>query len=143
MENALCFEQNTFKKRVKSMLKVDFSRMIKSRLFYIIVACALAVPVVMAVMLTMMDGSVSVDPQTGKETVMDGPDYVWELIGDFPSEGDNTEASAGAGAGGMAAGGMDVLGMCNINLAFMGVAFLCVCLFRTTLKAVTQRTFLP
>ncbi|MBQ8403517.1 MAG: ABC transporter permease [Clostridia bacterium] len=116
MENSVKFEQSTFGKRLKSMLKVDFRRMFKSRLFYILIACALLVPIVMVVMMTMMDGSVSVDPQTGVETVMQGPENAWQSIGTLPTED------------GAAMGGMDVMAMCNINMAFMGVAVF-VCLF--------------
>ena len=62
MENAVKFEKVSFTVRVKSILKVDFKRMFKSKLFYILLACALVVPILMTVMMTMMDGSVSVDP---------------------------------------------------------------------------------
>ncbi|MGN1451507.1 MAG: ABC transporter permease, partial [Eubacteriales bacterium] len=68
----------------------------------------------MTVMMTMMDGSVSVDPQTGEETVMQGPENAWQSIGTLPAE--DGEAMGGAG----------VFAMCNINMVFMGVAvFIC------------------
>ena len=102
------------KNAVKSMLKVDFRRMFKSRLFYILLACALVMPVLMTVMMTMMDGSVSVDPQTGAETIIHGPESAWQSIGALPSA--------------EAAGGMDVMSMCNINMMFMLVAVF-ICLF--------------
>ena len=121
MENTVKFESNSFGKRVKSMLKVDFKRMFKSKLFYILIACALVLPVIMMVMLTMMDGSVSVDPQTGVETVIEGPENAWQSIGALPSDG--TESGDAT-----AMGGMDVLSMCNINMVFMGVAVF-ICLF--------------
>lgn len=95
-----------------SPVKTDFRRMRKSKLFYILLASALLIPIVMTVMLTMMDGSVSVNPQTGEETIMKGPEFVWEAIGTFSG----------------AAGGMDVMAMCNINMMFMLVAVF-VCLF--------------
>ena len=114
MENKVSFEKFSFGKRMKSMLKVDFKRMFKSRTFYIIIACALLMPVLMTVMMAMMDGSVSVDPQTGVETVMTGPENTWQNIGTLP--------------GGEAMGGNDVFMMCNINMAFMGVAAF-ICLF--------------
>ena len=114
METAVRFERKSFGKRVRSMLKVDFKRMFKSRLFYILLACALVLPIIMMVMLTMMDGSVSVNPQTGVETVIHGPENAWQAIGALP--------------GAEMAGGMDVLSMCNINMAFMGVAVF-ICLF--------------
>lgn len=121
MEHAVRFEQVRFGTRLGSMLRVDFRRMLKSRVFYILVACALLVPIVMTVMLSMMDGQESVNPQTGEVTVMEGPESTWQSIGTLPS------VSADAAAmGGM--GGMDVMAMCNINMAFMGVAVF-VCLF--------------
>jgi len=103
------------------MLKVDFRRMFKSKLFYILIACALVMPILITVMMTMMDGSVSVDPQTGVETVMEGPENAWQSIGTLPSD----EAEGGEAA---AMGGMDVMSMCNINMMFMGVAVF-ICLF--------------
>ena len=66
------FENNTFKKRVKSMLGVDFRRMFTSPLFYIMVGASLVMPILILVMTTMMDGTVSVNPQTGAETVIEG-----------------------------------------------------------------------
>ncbi|MBE6666529.1 MAG: hypothetical protein E7603_10025 [Ruminococcaceae bacterium] len=113
MENKVKFEKSGFGKRMKSMLKVDFRRMFKSKLFYIIIACALLMPVLMTVMMAMMDGSVSVDPQTGMETVMKGPENTWQNIGTLPGE---------------PMGGAEIFMMCNINMAFMGVAVF-VCLF--------------
>jgi hypothetical protein len=116
MENAVKFEQNGFGKRIKSMLRVDLRRMFRSKLFYILIACALLVPIVMTVMLTMMDGQESVNQQTGEITIMEGPESAWQSIGTLPTEN------------GTAMGGMDVMAMCNINMAFMGVAVF-VCLF--------------
>ncbi len=103
---------------MKSMLKVDFKRMIKTKYFYIIVACALVIPVLITVMMSMMDGSVSVNPQTGEETIMEGPENTWQSIGTLPTEN------------GEAMGGIDVMGMCNINMMFMAVAVF-ICLFIT------------
>ena len=114
MENKVIFEKISFGDRLRSMLKVDFKRMFKSKLFYILLACALVLPVLMTVMMAMMDGSVSVDPQTGAETVMVGPENTWQNIGTLP--------------GGEAMGGMDVFMMCNINMMFMVVAVF-ICLF--------------
>lgn len=114
MEKTVKFEKVSFGKRIKSMLKVDFKRMFKSKLFYILLACALVLPIIMMVMLTMMDGSVSVDPQTGVETIIHGPENAWQSIGTLP-EAEN-------------AGYMDVLSMCNINMVFMGAAVF-ICLF--------------
>lgn len=116
MENAVKFESVSFGKRLGSMLKVDFRRMFKSKLFYVLIACALVIPILMTVMMTMMDGSVSVDPQTGVESVIHGPENAWQSIGTLPT------------ADGAAMGGMDVMAMCNINMMFMLVSVF-ICLF--------------
>ena len=113
MENTMRFEKVSFGKRVKSMLKVDFRRMFKSKLFYILIACALVMPILMTVMMSMMDGQESVNQQTGEITIMQGPENAWQNIGTLPSE---------------ALGGSEIFMMCNINMAFMGVAVF-VCLF--------------
>ena len=108
------FENNTFKKRVKSMLGVDFRRMFTSPLFYIMVGASLVMPILILVMTTMMDGSVSVDPQTGAETVMEGFKNVWQIIGSV-SGGEQTMS-------------MSIVSMCNINMMFFIIAVF-VCLF--------------
>ena len=113
MENTMRFEKVSFSKRVKSMLTVDFRRMFKSKLFYILIACALVMPILMTVMMSMMDGSVSVNPQTGVETVMQGPENAWQNIGTLPGE---------------PLGGDEIFMMCNINMMFMAVAVF-ICLF--------------
>lgn len=101
------FEHQTFGKRLRTMLKVDFRRMFTQPLFYIMVGIALVVPVLVLVMTTMMDGSVSVDPTTGVETVIEGFDNAWHAIAK-----PGTEPSAG----------MDMVSMCNINLLYFAVA---------------------
>lgn len=116
MENTVKFPKYDFGKRLRSMLKVDLKRMSRSKLFYILIACALVIPILITVMMTMMDGSVSVDPQTGVETVMEGPENAWQSTGTLPT------------ADGEAMGGMDVMAMCNINMMFM-LAAVFVCLF--------------
>lgn len=116
MENGVQFPKYDFRQRLKGMLRVDFRRMIKSKLFYILITCSLVIPILMTVMMTMMDGSVSVNPRTGVETVIQGPENTWQSIGILPTED------------GAAMGGMDVMAMCNINMMFMGVAVF-ICLF--------------
>ena len=138
MENVVKFNSNSFGTRLGSMIKVDFRRMFKSRLFYILIACALVIPILITVMMSMMDGSVSVDPQTGAETVMQGPENAWQSIGSLPTdetesdgETDDDKTAEGDEAAGDAAaamGGMDVMSMCNINMMFMGAAVF-ICLF--------------
>ena len=113
MENALKFEKVTLSARIKSMLRVDFRRMFKSKLFYILIACALVIPILMTVMMAMMDGTVSTNPQTGAQTIMQGPENTWQNIGTLP---------------GGALGGDEIFMMCNINMMFMAVAVF-VCLF--------------
>ena len=116
MKSELTFPKNSFASRLKTMLRVDFRRLFRSKLFYILVATALLIPVLMTVMMTMMDGSVSVDPQTGVETIIEGPENAWQSIGALPT------------ADGMAMGGMDVMSMCNINMMFM-LVLVFICLF--------------
>lgn len=113
MENTINFDKNSFGKRLKSMLRIDMRRMFKSKLFYILIACALIMPILMTVMMSMMDGQESVNQQTGEITIMQGPENAWQNIGTLPSE---------------ALGGSEIFMMCNINMAFMGVAVF-VCLF--------------
>ena len=113
MDKTIKFEKVSFAGRVKSMLKVDFRRMFKSKLFYILIACALIMPILMTVMMTMMDGQESVNQQTGEITIMEGPENAWQNIGTLPGE---------------PLGGDEIFMMCNINMAFMGVAVF-VCLF--------------
>ena len=129
------------------MLKVDFKRLFISRTFYIILAACLVAPILITVMTTMMDGSVSVNPQTGEESVIEGFDNAWQIIGSV-SGGDSaasgnengTEADTEAGseggnetdtdgaAGGMAGMDMGLTTMCNINMLYFGIAAL-VCIF--------------
>ena len=112
------FEKNTFTKRLKSMLKVDRRRLFISPFFYIMVGIAFVVPIFILVMTTMMDGTVSTNPQTGQETVMHGFDYVWQILGSVSSSGGSEQA-------GMS---MDLVSMCNINMMYFAIAVL-VCVF--------------
>ncbi|MBE7075062.1 MAG: hypothetical protein E7376_03710 [Clostridiales bacterium] len=107
------FENNTFSKRLKSMLAVDFRRMFTTPLFYIMVGISLVMPILILVMTKMMDGTVSVNPQTGVETVIEGFKNVWQIIG----------SASGAGE----AMSMDLTSMCNINMMFFFIAvFICI-----------------
>jgi len=111
---AVNFEKNNFKKRFISMLKVDFRRMFTSPLFYIMVSVSLVMPILILVMTTMMDGTVSVNPQTGEPTVMEGFKNVWQIIGTV--------------SGGEQQMSMDITSMCNINMLFFIISIF-VCLF--------------
>lgn len=97
------------------MLKVDSKRMFNSSFFYIMVGIAFVVPILILVMTTMMDGTVTQNPQTGEEQIMHGFDYVWQILGSV-SGGDQ------------AAAGMDMMSMCNINMMYFAIAVL-VCVF--------------
>ncbi len=115
------YTKNTFGKRFGSMLKVDFKRLFLSRAFYIIVAACLVAPILILVMTTMMDGTVSVNPQTGEETIVEGFDNVWQIIGSVSDPNASTD-------GDMSAMSMDLASMCNINMLYFAIAAL-VCIF--------------
>ena len=102
------------KRKLKTMISVDFRKMFTSPLFYIMVGVAFVIPILILVMTTMMDGSTSVNPQTGEVTVMKGFENVWQAIGSV--SGDGLQMS------------MDLVSMCNINLLYFLVAIF-VCLF--------------
>ncbi len=114
------FEKVTFADKIKSMLSVDFRRMFTGKFFYIMAGIALVMPILILVMTSMMDGTVSVNPTTGEETVMQGFQNVWQMIGTVSSSSANAQESA--------AMGMDIVSMCNINLVFFMSAVL-VCVF--------------
>ena len=106
--------KNTFAKRLRTMLHVDLRRMFTQPLLYIMVGACLVMPVLILVMTTMMDGSVTVNPQTGVETVIEGFDNTWQIIGSVSTAGMSMS--------------MDMTAMCNINLLYFIVAAL-VCIF--------------
>lgn len=120
MTNTIQFENNTFSKRLKSMLAVDLKRMMKSRLFYIMIGIALVVPILIVVMTSMMEGTISTDQygnpildEFGNPVVMEGFKSAWQCIGSL-----NNEATMS----------MDLTSMCNINLVYFGIAVF-ICLF--------------
>lgn len=106
------FAHNRFGRRLRSMLSVDFRRMFTTPLLYIMAGVCLIVPILILVMTTKLGGSVTVDPQTGAETVMEGFENVWQIIG-------TVSDSAGGEAAGM---DMSITGMCNINMLYFAVA---------------------
>lgn len=108
------FKHQSFTKRLRTMLAVDFRRMFTMPLIYIMLGSCLVMPVLILVMTTMMDGSVSVNPQTGVETVVEGFKNTWQIIGTVSGESN--------------AMSMDMTAMCNINLLYFFIAVL-VCLF--------------
>lgn len=114
------FEKNTFFKRIISMLKMDFRRMFTMKLIYILAGTCLVMPVLILVMTTMMDGTVSVNPQTGEETIVEGFDNVWQIIGTVSGNSDSAAESASMD--------MSITSMCNINMLYFVIAVL-VCIF--------------
>lgn len=108
------FPKYTFKVRLKSMLGVDFRRMFTSPLFYLMIGISFVMPILILVMTTMMDGTVSTNPQTGEQTIIEGFKNVWQIIG--ATSGDTQGMS------------MDITSMCNINMMFFIIAVF-VCLF--------------
>lgn len=108
------FENQSFGKRLKSMLKVDFRRLFTTKLFYIMFGVSIVIPILVLVMTTMMDGTVSVNPQTGVETVIEGFDNTWQSIATL-----STENSAMS---------MDLTSMCNINMLYF-LASVLICIF--------------
>ena len=101
-------------KGLKSMLRVDFRRMFTQPLLYIMLGTAFVIPILVLVMTTMMDGTTTVNPQTGVETTIEAFKNTWQAIG--------TVSGSGSGMA------MDLTGMCNINLMYFIVSAL-VCLF--------------
>ena len=116
------FEKNTFRKRLHTMLSVDFRRMFTMPFLYIMVGISFVMPILILVMTTMMDGTVSVNPQTGVETVIEGFDNVWQIIGSVSSEVGATEHTEAT------AMDMSITTMCNINMLYFIISVL-VCIF--------------
>ena len=87
------FEHNTFGKRLKSMLKVDFRRMFTMRLFYIIAGCCLGAPILILVMTTMFGG---VDPETGEAVETEMFTNTWQIIGSISDTSGEISSPAAA-----------------------------------------------
>lgn len=126
MANKINFEHQSFGKRLKTMLSVDFRRMFTMPLLYIMVGSCLVMPILILVMTTMMDGSVSVNPQTGEETVIEGFDNVWQIIGSVNEDSDvSNDATTDEAQPAM---DMGITAMCNINMLYFLISVL-VCIF--------------
>lgn len=126
MENKVKFEKNTFGKRLRSMLRVDFRRMFRSLFLYILIASCLVAPILITVMVEMMEGTVQVNPQTGEPgEPLEGFDSAWQIIG---AVSEDSAAQTQPAEGGMAAMEMDITTMCNINMLYFVIAVL-VCIF--------------
>lgn len=81
-------------------------------LLYIMTGISVVTPILVLVMTTMMDGTTTVNPQTGMVTTMEGFQNAWQGIGSFSG----------------AVMSMDLTSMCNINLVYFMLAVL-VCVF--------------
>ncbi|MGM9659056.1 MAG: hypothetical protein ACI3WQ_00485 [Faecousia sp.] len=110
------FQHYSFDKRLKSMLAVDFRRMCKTPLLYILIGIAVVIPVLVLVMTTTVGGTTKVDPKTGVETVVEMEPYTntWQVVESINGEGSGIST--------------DMLSMCNINLLFF-LAAVWVCIF--------------
>lgn len=107
------FETDSSSKRLRSMLKVDFRRMFKTKLFYIMFGIALVTPILILVMTTMVGGTTMVDPQTGVETTMEGFTNTWQAVSSIMDE--NSMMA------------MDMTSMMNMNMLYFAIAvFVCV-----------------
>ena len=105
------FETQTFGKRLKSMICVDFRRMFTMPLVYIMLGVCFVMPILILVMTSTMSGT-TVDPTTGVETTVETFTNVWQSIGSLSNAGMS----------------MDLTTMCNINMLYFLMAVL-VCVF--------------
>lgn len=106
------------KKRLKSMIKVDFRRMFTSRMYYIMTVIALVIPILVLVMSTSASGTEKIDHKTGEVMVVETEPMTntWQVV----------ESVSGESTG----SGMDMMNMCNINLLYFAAAIM-VSLFVT------------
>lgn len=112
------FAHNSFGRRLKSMLSVDFRRMFTMPLLYIMMGIAAVIPILVLVMTNTVGSTTTIDSVTGVETIVETEPFtnVWQAVETVSGE------SSGMNA--------DIMGMCNINLIFFMAAVL-VCIFVT------------
>ena len=108
------FEKYSFKKRLSSMVSLDFKRLFMSKFFYIIIGSCLLAPVLILIMTQMMEGSPMNDQygnpildEFGNPVLMEGFKNVWQMLGSV--SGANTGMS------------MDITSMCNINMLYFAI----------------------
>ncbi len=99
-------------RRFITMFKLDFRRMFTQLLIYILIGGAFLLPILFLVMTTMMDGSISIDPTTGEEKVMEGFSNAWQALSSISGD----DSSAGMS--------MELTSMCNMNLLYIAVLVL-------------------
>lgn len=111
------FEKFTFKKRLTSMIKLDFRRFFTSKFFYIVIGSCFIAPILILVMTQMMEGSPMTDQhgnviidELGNPVLMEGFNNVWQMLGSVST----TESAMS----------MDITNMCNINMVFMAITVL-------------------
>lgn len=112
------FEKFDFKKRLTSMIKLDFRRLFTSSFFYIIIGTCLIIPILILVMIKMMEGTPMTDQygnaildEFGNPVLMEGFKNVWQMLGSV--SGGSSQAMT-----------MDITSMCNINMMFFAVTIL-------------------
>ena len=108
------FEKNSFKKRLSTMIALDFKRLFISKFFYIIIGSCLLVPILILIMTQMMAGSPMNDQygnpildELGNPVLMEGFKNVWQMLG-----------SVSGSSAGMS---MDITSMCNINMLYFAM----------------------
>ena len=108
------FEKYCFKKRLASMVSLDFKRLFMSKFFYIIIGSCLLAPILILIMTKMMEGSPMNDQygnpildEFGNPVLMEGFKNVWQMLGTV--SGANTGMS------------MDITSMCNINMLYFAI----------------------
>ena len=108
------FETYPFKKRLSSMISLDFKRLFISKFFYIIIGSCLLAPVLILIMTQMMEGSPMNDQygnpildELGNPVLMEGFNNVWQMLG-----------SVSGATTGMS---MDITSMCNINMLYFAI----------------------
>ncbi len=106
------FDHKNFSQRLNSMLRVDFRRMFSSSMLWIMLGCALVIPILILVMATGFTGTTVADPNTGIETTMEAFTNTWQII------------ASDSGSMNM----MDMTAMMNINLMYF-LAGIFMCLF--------------
>ena len=111
------FPHQSSNRQLKNMLSVDFRRMFKTKLFYIMFFISLVTPILILVMTSMFDGMVTVDPQTGVEKTIEGFSNTWQIISSVFS----AEAMMS----------MDMTTMMNMNMLFFLIAvFTCIFIYQ-------------
>ncbi len=119
----------SFRKRLFSMIKVDFRRIFTMPIYYIILGISFIIPILILVMTTLMVGTESVDPVTGEITIME-PIFtnIWQIIASIPSTSSQMS--------------MDLTTMCNIDMMFFaGVVFVCIFVIEDFKSGYTKNLF--